>query len=276
MTIKIDKQEAKKPDELLASLSQGYSWAIGHRTTVLGLVGLFFIVGLGLTAFQYVNESKETKAQEQYYSLEKTYFEKKGQFEQAVRQEQQKLTDKKEKKDKTPAKTDKPEAPTLAKATGDLSKDYGTIQDQLKEVIAKNPGTQGAAMSALLLSDMYLEYNQASQALEILKSMKPQVGSMMENLVTMQLGNVYAINNDCQNAISTWAQILQKKQISYLHDELKFRTAQCQIQLGQSAEAEKSLSELANNKESMNYTINREASKYLRLLKVKKNFNGEG
>lgn len=274
MTIKIDKQEAKKPDELLASLSQGYSWAIGHRNTVIGLIGLFLIIGLGMTGFQYVNESKETKAQEQYYSLEKSYFEKKGQFEQALRQEQQKLADKKDKKAKPEKET--PAAANQVKATGDLATDYGTIETQLKEVVAKNSGTQGAAMAALLLTDMYIEYNQPASALELLKKMNPKAGSMMESLATMQLGNVYALNNDCQNAVSTWAGLLQKKQIAYLHDELKLRTAQCQIQLGQSTEAEKTLSELASNKETMNFTVNREAAKYLRLLKVKKNFNGEG
>ncbi len=274
MTIKIDKQEAKKPDELLAGLTQGYNWAIGHRNSVIGLIGLFLLIGLGITGFQYVSDSKETKAQEQYYSIEKIYFEKKGQFEQANRQEQQKVNAQKDKNAKTKAEPT-PEN-TQTKATGDLAKDYGSIETDLKDVFAKHPATQGAAMAALLLTDLYIEYKQPAQALDLLKNMKPQAGSMMDSLATMQLGNVYALNSDCQNAITTWAGLLQKKQLAYLHEELKLRTAQCQIQLGQTVEAEKSLAELASNKEAMNFTAQREAAKYLRLLRVKKNFNGEG
>ncbi|MGZ3775064.1 MAG: tetratricopeptide repeat protein [Pseudobdellovibrionaceae bacterium] len=272
MSTKFSKEELKSPDQVTKKLREGFVWTTAHSKLVVGAVSAFIVVGIGTSLAGYFSEKKEVSSQEKYFLIEKSYNEKKRGFEEASRAEMNPAQQaKKDKKDKKAA----PEVDNSKKATGDLQKDYGTVVSSFEAFISETPNTKAAQMAALNLSDIYVSYKKNDEALAVLQKVEKGLGKdgVLAGLVSMQMGNILADKADCKGAVEKWQSIVNNKELAFAHDEAKLRMGLCFESMNDLAKAEELYSDISkkDDRSAGDYAAYKEAQKYLRLLKVKKN-----
>lgn len=271
MSTKFSKEELKSPDQVTKTLRQGFVWTTAHSKIVIGAIAAFVVIGAGASLASYFTEKKEISQQEKYYLIEKSYNEKKRGFEEAARAELNQANQ------ALQAKKDKKEVPAFdpsKKATGDIQKDYGTIVSGFESFISESPKTKAAQMAALNLSDIYLSYKKNDEALGVLQKVEKSLDkdSVLSGLVWMQIGNILADKADCKGAVEQWQNITKNKDLAFAHDEAKLRMGLCFESMNELAKAEELYSEISKKDgNTTDFAAAKEAQKYLRLLKVKKN-----
>lgn len=262
MSTKFSKEELKSPDQVTKTLRQGFVWTTAHSKLVVGTIAAFVVIGVGVSIANYFSEKKEISQQEKYFLLEKTYTEKKRGFEEAARAEMTQAAQAQQ------AKKDKKAAPTFdpsKKASGDIQKDYGPVITGLESFVSDSPNTKAAQMAALNLTDIYLTYKKNDEALATLQKVEKGLDKegVLSGLVWMQMGNILAEKADCKGAVEKWQVLVNNKNFAFAHDEAKLRMGLCFESMNDLAKAEELYTEVSKT--------SREAQKYLRLLKVKKN-----
>ncbi|MBK7963437.1 MAG: hypothetical protein IPK04_20920 [Bdellovibrionales bacterium] len=83
MTDKNIVKAAKTPDQLLKTLTTSFQWSRAHSQLVVGAVVVFFLVGGGVSLYDYLRKHKEIELQEKYYTLERIILDKKKEFAKA-------------------------------------------------------------------------------------------------------------------------------------------------------------------------------------------------
>lgn len=228
--------------KVLNFLEKQWKLITGALAFVIILGGIFIFVS-------YKNEQKEKKAQESYFAVEKKLFELKAKKET-------KPTSSKDKKNQ-------PEAPV----------DFTQIKKDLENVIQIHPGTVASQMAAIHLSSMLIEDKQFDLALENLKKAQNSKKGLVSTLVEQQIGQLMADQNNCQEAVNVWQKIVNRKEASFIHNEVKLQQALCYTKMNDLKKAEDILTQLANQvaNPGMNEASNaKEAEKYLRLIQFKK------
>lgn len=270
MSTKFSKEELKSPDQMTKTLRQGFVWTTAHSKIVVGAIAAFVVIGVGVSLVGYFSEKKEISQQEKYYLIEKTYTEKKRGFEEAARAEMtQAQQAKKDNEKKVPA------FDPSKKASGDIQKDYGSVIAGFESFISESPNTKAAQMAALNLSDIYLSYKKNDEALTVLQKVEKGLDKdgVLTGLVWMQIGNILADKKDCKGAVEKWQIIANNKDLAFAHDEAKLRMGLCFESMNDLAKAEELYTEISKKEDrnTTDFAASREAQKYLRLLKVKKN-----
>lgn len=265
MSTKISKDDLKI-DQVTQTMRKSFVWTTDHSKMVLGAIIAFVVLGAGFSLWNVWAEKKEVSQQEKYFILEKAYNEKKRGFDEAARAEMMAATA----KDKTKA----PPVDATKKATGDLDKDYGTIAADFQAMIDSAPTTKAAQMAALNLSDIYSNYGKNEEALAALDKVTKGLGSAeaISALVWMQSGNLLANKGDCKAAVEKWQHIADSKKLSFAQDEAKLRMGLCFESMNDLAKAEEFYTQVTKKEDgTADFAASREAQKYLRLLKAKKN-----
>lgn len=265
--IEITKEDLKKPDQFTVVMNKALDWAVSNSKIVLGGVASVIIFGLAIVLINYLDSQKEHTQQEKYFLLEKKYTDIKRNFEEADRMAAAaKMTDKKADKNTPPAEV----KPT---ATGDLSKDYGTLATEFESFIENAHGTKAAQMAALHLSNLYQSYNKVDEAGAVLNKIEHDLkkGDVLTALILLEKGNVLVNQDKCAEALTAWEKIVKDKDLSYVHDEAKLRSGLCYEKMNDLAKAESIYTELSKKENSNNVDLVavKEAQKYLRLLKTK-------
>lgn len=256
---KITKQELKSPDKLQQELRKGFQWTTQHSKLVGVILLVFLVLGAGISAKSYFDEKSENEIQAKYYQVEKKFLDKKTAFAQAKAASQAP----KDPKAKTPP------PPTEGKASGDFTQDYGPLADEMTKIIAEKPSSKAAKMAALLLTDVQIEYQKASEAAETLKKVDADSKDLLSGLVQNQLGTVQANLNDCNSAISTWQKVLTNARAKSLHSGIKLKLGLCYETMKDLTKAEQLYTEAKNDEKES--AVARTADKYLRLLQTAKN-----
>lgn len=267
MSTKFSKEELKSPDQVTKTLRQGFVWTTAHSKMVIAAVAVFVVIGAGISLAGYFSEKKEVSQQEKYFLIEKAYSEKKRGFEEAVRAEMM-AAQAKDKKNVPPVDASK-------KASGDIQKDYGPEIQGFTAFINDAPTTKAAQMAALNLSEIYMNYKQNDEALSTLQKVEKGLdkSDVLTGLVLMQMGNALANKADCKAAVEKWEAITGNKSLAFAHDEAKLRMGLCFESMNDLAKAEQLYTEIAKKEDqnTTDFAASREAQKYLRLLKAKKN-----
>ncbi|KYG65279.1 hypothetical protein AZI87_12040 [Bdellovibrio bacteriovorus] len=267
MSTKISKEDLKSPDQVTQTLRKGFIWTTTHSKMVIIAVIAFVVVGLGASIAGYLSQKKEVSQQEKYFLLEKAYNEKKAGFEEAARAEIMAA--------QTKDKKNVPAFDPAKKASGDLQKDYGTVIAGFESFISEAPKTKAAQMAALNVSEIYANYGKQDEALSTLQKVEAGLDKddMLTALVWMQMGNVLAAKNDCKGAIEKWQALSSQKSLAFAHDEAKLRMGLCFESMNDLTKAEEIYTEIAKKEDqnTTDFAAAREAQKYLRLLKAKKN-----
>lgn len=228
MSDKISKEELREPDAFLKTMKSSVSF-IEKYGKVLGTIATIAVVAaLGYQAYTYLQAGKEKKAQEAFYVVEAKYNKAKEGFDRAKMNAL--LPDL--------AKKTEGEAAPIA-ATGDLEKDFGTLPNDLQNVINAHKGTKASAQAGILLAQIYLDYKQPEKAIEAIKGPAGALSQnqMMGGLSHMMLGNALAQKGDCNEAISMWQKVLQAQSVSYLHPDASLRSGICYENLQQNDKA---------------------------------------
>lgn len=215
-----------------------------NKTLVASLVLIALIGGSGYVGWEMLSERREKSAQEAFYVVEKPFIDKRDKYDQA----------------KYAAlgggKLDEMiKAGTAVKASNDLTKDFGTLVDDLENFAKKNSGTTAAIQAALMAAETRIQYKQLEQAIATLestvKATKPN--TLIGGLARMATGNAFASSGKCDQALKTWEEVLGAKDLAYLHSEAALRAGLCLEKSGDkpkaiemyrkaSAESEKSAS----------------------------------
>ena len=213
---------------------------------IVGLIAAIILGGALVTIVTGRGTQKEMKAQESYFAVEK------------------KLMDLKSKQNpppKAPGQESKPEVV-----------DFTQIKTDLEKVIADHPGTIAAQMSALHYANLLVDEKNFDLALSTLQKVETKKDGLVNTLVQQQIGQLQADKNNCNEAISVWQKILDRKEASFIHDDIKIQQALCYSKINDLKKAEEILTNLANktNPEMSASPASKEAEKYLRLLMFKK------
>ncbi|MNS59040.1 hypothetical protein D3C72_919860 [compost metagenome] len=271
MSTKLTKDDVRSPDQVTKTLREGFVWTTSHSKIVIGAIMAFIVVGLGASLWSYFSEKKETALQQKYFVVEKAYLDKKRGFEEAARAELMAAQAPKDKKAPQPPAVD-----PSKKASGDLQKDFGTVITGFEALIADAPNTQAARMAALNLSDIYSSNKKFDEALASLTKVEKGLAKneALTALVLSQMGNLNADKGDCKAAIEKWQSITTHKGLAFAHDEAKLRMGLCYESLSDLSKAEQLYTEVSKKESATaDFSAAKDAEKYLRLLKAKKNFS---
>ncbi len=256
-------KDAKTPDQMTQTLRKGFVWTATHSKVVAVGIVIFVAIGLGTSLYGYFKQKTEVTQQEKYFLLEKSYLTKKADFDAAER-EAARPQDKKT-----------PPVEAAKRPTGDIAKDYGTAIADLENFIAENPRTQAAQMAALHLSDAYLKYKNPDTALALMQKIEPGLDKTeaLSALVQIQWGNILADKGYCAGTLSRWEQVTLVKRFAFAHDEARLRMGFCYQSMNDMAKAEQVYTEVAKSAgtSDRDFAAAREAEKFLRLIKAKKN-----
>lgn len=255
MSIKITKEDLKK-DQVQVELQKGFKWTANHFKAVTALVALFIVIGAGLGLAGMFSHKKETQSQEKYYLLERAVSDKQRNFQEAQAQKN-----------------------AQNGPSGDLAKDYGDLVSQLESFAKEHSKTQGGQMAAITLVNIYKEYKQWDLALALLESLSKDLdpSETMGALLFTQWGNILAEKNDCTTALTHWEKVVSQKAVGFAHGELKVRMGLCYEALKDFDKAEIMYAEVVKSQETNNdFSAAKDAEKYLKLMKAKRNLLGSG
>ncbi len=221
---------------------------------VIGLFVLIVAIGGGVVLMNAQKEKKELAAQSTYFVAEKKFL------------------DLKNKKNPAPvdptAKDKKPVAVVPATPA-----EFAAIKPDFEKVIQDYPHSKAALMSAMYLADILANEKNLDQALATLKNVETKDAGLINTLVQQEIGQLQADKDQCAEAVKTWQQIIDRKEASFLHNDVKIQQALCYKKLNQDQKAEEILTNLTNQKTDGSLeasTTSKEASKYLRLMQFKK------
>ncbi len=221
---------------------------------ILGICLVLVLGGAGLAIRSTLTTSKEKKAQENFFLIEKKY------------------TDYKAKKD-NPEKTNEKMTAKAEKVTPEnLAIQLESIKKELETFITNNPQSKATQMAALYFAEISRQQDSTESALAILLKVQNNDTGLVNTLVQQQIGQLLANSEKYQEAIDIWQKIINRKEAKFLHNELKIQQALCYQKLNNSSKAEELLTNIANQK-TENQTDNssvKEAARYLRLIQVKK------
>ena len=267
MTTKISKEELRKRDQVMEALRKAFDWSLKNVKAIFAVLIVFVVAGLGYSLTSHFKQEAEVEVQEKYFKLEEQVVDKKQKFAEATRLLEAAKTDK------------KAPAPASAPATGDLEKDYGQLVTDLEGLVKEASSFAGGQMAALLLSDLYMEHSAPEKALAVVDMVESHAkkDGLLTALIYTQKGNALAEMDKCTEAITAWTKITGNKALQFAHNEAKLRMALCHESLGQTEQAESLYSEVAQGStDEADYSASRDAQKYLRLLKAKKNQQAQG
>lgn len=268
------KSDIQATDQVTLTLKEGFVWTTQHSQLLLGAVAAFLIIGGGITAVGYFNQKSELKAQEDFFTIDKKYSEKKRKFEEALRAQAQKaaapVASAKDKK-ASPVQI----LPEGITASGDLQKDYENLPAELEAVVKQHAGRSAATMSALRLAELYTDYKQSDKAVEVLSQVTTHgPKDLLSGLAINLKATLLADSEKCTEALTEWDKVLQVKSLSFLHGEAKLKSALCYEKMNNTEKAMAIYSELSAQTPDASIvdaeTV-KEAGQYLRLLKIKKN-----
>jgi predicted negative regulator of RcsB-dependent stress response len=212
---------------------------------ILSAFATILVLGAVLVFVSYKGTQKEKAAQESYFAVEK------------------KLIDLKSKKAAPPAKDQKTEVV-----------DFSQVKTELEKVMNGYPGTIACQMAGLHLAHLLLEEKNFDLALSTLQKVENKDKGLVNTLVQQQMGQLLADKEKCQDAITIWQKIVDRKEASFIHNETKIQQALCYTKLNNLVKAEEILTKLANLPPSAEMgnvnTTSKEAEKYLRLIQFKK------
>lgn len=224
--------------------------------SVLGVIVIFLVIGLGLVTKATLNISKEKKSQENFFLIEKKYSDYKTKKAQPADVK----ADAKETKAKTPA---------------ELATNLAGIKKDFENFLATDSTSKAGQMAALYYSEILLDEKNKEQAQATLQKAQNNDSGLVNTLVQQQLGQVLADMDKCTEAITVWQKVIDRKEASFLHNELKIQQALCYQKTNDLKKAEELLTNVANQKpenamDGGDSSSVKEAAKYLRLIQFKK------
>ena len=229
------------------------------------IAGAFFaLIAIGLIATFISNSSKknEIETQEKFSQIESEYTKYKEEMTKST----------------TPQAPTNPLAKTDKKADGKNSVDAAANAQKLRDplstnlsrFISENKKSVATEMAALYLSEVLLDENKNTEALEVLKKVDSQSGDLTSVLVQKKLGALLADNNQCDQALKVWDKLLKLSTAKFAHSEVKIMQSLCYQKMNDLKKAEEILISVKNDKTEGSAENSQHAERILRLIQFKK------
>ncbi len=218
---------------------------INNWKYLAGAVGILVLIGAIYTLSITTKQKKEKTAQEQYFLIEKKLLELKAKSEAG--------------EDDKKNVVEKP--------------DFTSVSKELETFIDSNPKRLASKMAAIHLAKIHMDSGNLDLGLSTLEKVRDNENGVVSTLVLQQMGQIMALKDKCSEAIQIWQSILNNKNSSYIHDDVKIQQALCYVKTNDHQKAEEILTNLANksvNPDMQSSSSSKDAEKYLRLLKFKK------
>ena len=226
---------------------------------IVGVCLVIFVVGAAAVIRSTVSLSHEKKLQENFYMIEKKYTEYKTKKNKPAESEAT----------KSAKKTDPKDVEITPAALAELKTQ---VQADLEKFISDNPGAKATQMAAIYDAEILKEDKKSDQALVVLQKVQNSDHGLVNTLVQQQIGQMLANLDKCQEAISSWQKILDRKEAEFLHNDVRIQQALCYQKLNDTKKAEELLTNIANQKTDgrSDSSSTKEAARYLRLIQFKK------
>ncbi len=253
----------RDPDAFQGSMVGAWAWLEDNANAVFALFALLIVGAIGYSVMNWWGKHEEKKAQESFYQIEHQYTKIKEDFELG-------------KMRASLPKSDKPD--DLNKvgkiASGDLSKDYGTVISDFEKLARDNPKTSAGAQAAIIAASIYLSYNQPDKAADVIQIPVKNLGEkqLLANLARDLWGSALATKGDCKTAIATWKPLIDTAAAAFLAGDASLRSGLCFETLGQADEARKMYEKVSNSK-PLDAGASETAKILLRALDLKTNAN---
>lgn len=212
-------------DTVNDSLLNFAEWAGKNFKAVASVLAFLIVVGGVWAGISYTHESKSKTALAAFAPIEKD-------FSAWKTPEAPKSADAKDKKAEAVA------------AKVDPSALFARMMDYIK--------TQGDVPAGQLMSLMASEVaavlgtSQEAELLEVTKKTFKNGSHLMDGLVQMKEGDLFANQDKCDQAISRWKDVLSNKRLSYLHDMARLKSGLCLEKMAQYSEAEAQYDQIIN------------------------------
>ena len=241
---KLTKEDLKSPDAFKRTASSFAKVLEENTSFIKAAVVVVVLAAVAWTGYSIYQNKQEEKAQSEYFLIEKGILKKKDQFLQAKNQK-----DSKEEK-----------------ASGDVQKDYGSELSQLEVFMKRHPSTVAGQLAAMSFIDIYNDYNAAQKGLEKINLLQNQErgSGLFSGLLKLQLGNLYAQDRKCKEALDHWRPVLENEGWNFLHARARLKMGVCYEALNQVELAKKMYQEV--RAEAPNSSLGKMAETYLRTL----------
>ncbi|MFZ3229253.1 MAG: hypothetical protein WA160_03525 [Pseudobdellovibrio sp.] len=221
---------------------------------IFGAFAAILVVGLVIVITTSAKLSNEKKSQENFFLIEKKYSDYKTKKAQAA----QPANPKEEK----------------VKPVADFAAELVAIKKSFADFLSQDSNSKAGQMAALYYSEILLEEKNKDLAKTTLLKAQNNDSGLVNTLVQQQLGQVLADLDLCNEAIAIWQKVIDRKEASFLHNEIKIQQALCYQKTNDSKKAEEILTNIANQKSdgpaAGESATAKEAAKYLRLIQYKK------
>lgn len=249
-----NRQNREAHDKIVHFLENLLNLLIKNKIVVFSVVALFFIVGLtfiGVDSYTYKNEEN---AQVSFYKAEKLYRE---------------LIQSKKKDN---AKEDSKNSKAIA-ANDEIQKvdepiDYTSAINAFKKIREEYKNSKASILASISLTEIFEKTGQLNDAVDTLKSNSLKESHLLYGIVQLRLGHLLSELNKCNEAISHLQNVLNVKELSYLHSYALLNQALCNEKLGKNDIAISQLEKL--NTEYQNSSAARSGKNYLKLIKNSK------
>ncbi|MBC7456776.1 MAG: hypothetical protein H7235_00760 [Bdellovibrionaceae bacterium] len=231
---------------------------------IIGAFGLLIVVGL-ITVFASTNSKKnEEKTQEKLAVIELDYTKYKEEVAKSMAPASPIKDDKKSLEDK------KNKVKTMADAGLNSVQLRGKLMISLTQFIADNKKSVATEMAALYLSEVLIDQNKNTEALEVLKKTESSSNDLTSVLVQKKIGSLLADNNQCEEALKVWDKLLKSSSAKFAHSEVKIMQSLCYQKMNDLKKAEEILVSVKNDKTEGSADYAQHAERILRLIQFKK------
>jgi|GEM_PF-3127894 len=196
-------------DKINAGLEKFASFCAANAVIVMGLLISLLLVGSALAGIGYKKKSSETAAFSELSVLERDFNDWKSSLSP------------------NPDLKEKPVAVDTAK-----------LQTQLTDFIKNKADLNASHLASLMLVELGTSLGQEAEVLKTLKARPLKSnGQLLEGLASLKMGDLLANSNQCDQALKTWAQILDQKKLPFLKDLAHLKSGLCEEKLAQKNKA---------------------------------------
>ncbi len=232
------------------------------------LAALALVVGFLVTFLVSRSQNAETKIQDKMAQVELEYSKYKENFAKVSTPEVETKQDPKVTLELIAEKQKK--ADELLKLKETVITSRKKISDDLLKFMNENPKTISSQMAALYLSDLMIDENKKTEALDVLKKSSSNGSDLTSILVSKKIGSLLADANQCEDAIKVWDRIVANKKAQFAHAETKIMQSLCYQKNNDLKKAEDLLISVKNDKTEGSAEFVQRAEKILRLIQFKK------
>lgn len=203
-------------DSLNESLLKTAEWTGKNFKPVASVLAVILVIGAVWVGIQHKKQSRAAQALISYAPIEKDFTTW-----------------------KTPAAATKPsQKPDEKKPETKI--DPAQLFSRMMDYIKSHSDVPANELMALMASEVAAQLGPAQEAelLEVTKKTFKNGAQLMDGLLLIKNGDLFANQDKCEQALDQWKSLLANKRLSYLHDVARIKSGLCLEKMAQFKEAE--------------------------------------